>query len=403
MKIRLAVFFDQRLHAGGGFQQALNAALVTSKIPSELATILYFTYHKENIPILQSYDLNPFMLHISFFDKIYSRIRSSIKQPLLLRILKLVSKYSCLEAQFIRHNIDLVYFLSPSPWARTLENLCYIFTVWDLCHRDHPEFPEVYSNREFEYREQLINSTIPRAIATISDSYSTKQKLFQRYGIDLDRIHVIPFQPAPALVNPADDNKSVNVTQKHNLDHPYIFYPAQFWPHKNHIYLIDGIHLLESMHNIKISAVFTGSDKSNQQHVTEYAMKLGLQKRIRFAGFVPNDELRYYYLQSLALVMPSYFGPTNLPPLEAFELGVPILYPNLDGMAEQVGNAALLIDINDPHSLANHLKLLITDTSLRKRLIVSGYEQLSKINTISRSSILSEIITKFSIKRSCWY
>ena len=48
--------------------------------------------------------------------------------------------------------------------------------------------------------------------------------------------------------------------------------------------------------------------------------------------------------------MPSYFGPTNLPPIEAFKLGVPVFYPDLPGMREYVGNAAILIDLNNPKS-----------------------------------------------------
>ena len=54
------------------------------------------------------------------------------------------------------------------------------------------------------------------------------------------------------------------------------------------------------------------------------------------------------YKESIALVMPSYFGPTNIPPLEAFNLGVPVLYSDLPGLKDQVGDAALLLDLNKP-------------------------------------------------------
>ena len=69
------------------------------------------------------------------------------------------------------------------------------------------------------------------------------------------------------------------------------------------------------------------------------------------------------------------FGPTNLPPLEAFELGVPVLYSDKPGLRDQVGDAALLLDLKDPLVLANHLNKLITDPLVRTRLINAGYDQ----------------------------
>ena len=77
-------------------------------------------------------------------------------------------------------------------------------------------------------------------------------------------------------------------------------------------------------------------------YVRSHAARLSLEERIKFIGFVGNEEIPELYRQSIALVMPSYFGPTNLPPLEAFQLGVPVLYPDKAGLRDQVGNAALL-------------------------------------------------------------
>ena len=53
--------------------------------------------------------------------------------------------------------------------------------------------------------------------------------------------------------------------------------------------------------------------------------------------------------------MPTYFGPTNIPPLEAFALGVPVLYSDLPGLKDQVGDSALLLDLNNPESMAQHM------------------------------------------------
>ena len=41
--------------------------------------------------------------------------------------------------------------------------------------------------------------------------------------------------------------------------------------------------------------------------------KFNLENQVRFAGFVSSEEINYLYSQAFALVMPTYFGPTNIP------------------------------------------------------------------------------------------
>jgi glycosyltransferase involved in cell wall biosynthesis len=190
---------------------------------------------------------------------------------------------------------------------------------------------------------------------------------------------------------------------KYNLDMPYVFYPAQFWAHKNHVYLLEGLRILEELYGICIGAIFSGGDQGNLAYVHSYARRLNLEDRVRFIGFVDNEEIPELYRQSVALVMPSYFGPTNLPPLEAFELGVPVLYSDKVGLRDQVGDAALLMDLKDPASLANHLKNLIDDPQLRMRLIVAGNERLKFFDSMDRIGVLTRVLEDFRWRRLTWH
>jgi len=139
----------------------------------------------------------------------------------------------------------------------------------------------------------------------------------------------------------------------------------------------------------------------NLAHVRRIAGELGLADRVAFPGFVPNGEIRCFYKQSLALVMPTYFGPTNLPPLEAFHLGVPVLYSDLPGMREQVGDAALRLDLNDPACLAEHLLSLVKTPGLREQLIARGHAALHAA-AAAHPNPLESIISAFATKKSCW-
>ena len=99
--------------------------------------------------------------------------------------------------------------------------------------------------------------------------------------------------------------------------------------------------------------------------------------------------------------MPTYFGPTNIPPLEAFKLGVPVLYSDLDGLREQVGDAALLMDLSDPASLAQHLYDLIHIDGLRQELVSKGKDRLQQFSD-TNIEILMNIFKNYQTKRICW-
>jgi len=402
--IRLAIIFDQEIHVGGGYQQALNAALIAKKIPEDLAEVLFFTTIRENLETLLSYGINAKIINISFFAKIKNYIRNEVRNIRILKIIRFFEKYSMFEKKLLDNKIDLIYFLSPSNLAQSLEELNYITTVWDLAHREDPEFPEVRFNRELERRETNYKRILPRATAILVDSECGKRNLSHYYGIDLKRIKIMPFEASEATRQKSDIKIKTNVkiSQKYQLNVPYIFYPAQFWSHKNHVYLLKGLSILNNKYNISIGAILSGGDKNNRKHVENCAKALNLENHIRFIGFVSNEEVKQLYLQSIALVMPSYFGPTNLPPLEAFNLGVPVLYSNISGPREQVGDAALLMDLKDPNSMAIHLKNLIEDKNIRNQLVKEGQKRLGYFNSYDRVGVLIDIINDFRHKRYSW-
>ena len=402
--IRLAIIFDQQIRAGGGYQQALNAALLTRELPSGICESIFFTTLEGNINALASYGVTANFIHLSFFGKVRTLLRRFATDHPAFKVLKKIVSNTPFEAQLIRHDIDLIYFLSPSSWAHDLEQINYIATVWDLCHRDDPEFPEVRWDRQLELRDKNYCALLPRATAIFVDSDLGKKNVVHRYGIDDERVYVMPFQAAAATRESLslDLGSSIDVRAKYNLDVPYVFYPAQFWAHKNQVYLLEGLRTLEQRHGLRIGAIFSGGDQGNLAYVKSYVRELNLEDRVRFVGFVDNDEIPMLYMQSVALVMPSYFGPTNLPPLEAFGLGVPVLYSDKAGMRDQVGDAGLLMDLNDPASLADHLKNLIDDSQLRMRLVEAGKERLKFFDSMDRVGILKRVLEDFRWKRLTW-
>jgi len=401
MPIKVAVILDQKIKVGGGYQQSINAALLASHLPKELATISYYTIIKEDINNLNSYGMNVKLLRLNLINRLLLRIEANQRYLLLKYFLNTFLKFDFLERILAKDKIDLVYFLSPTKLALFLDKTNYIYTVWDLCHRDHPEFPEVRNENQFEIREANYSKILPKATAVIVDAEISKKNIINRYKLDSHRIFIFPFEAGHKSKTKNNINK-ISIIKRLKLNSPYIFYPAQFWPHKNHIYILKALKYMETNYSLKMHAVFCGSDQGNLKYIKKCVEEMELNNRIHFTGFISDLEIKELYLNTLALVMPSYFGPTNLPPLEAFELGVPVVYSDMPGMKDQVGNAALLINLDEPESLAFNLKMLLENPELSNDLINKGYEKFSNYNKEIAVNNLIYIIKSFKAKRACW-
>lgn len=302
-----------------------------------------------------------------------------------------------MEEFLIRKNIDLLYFLTPSSKAKDLINIPYVMTVWDLCHRDFNEFPEVRNNLEFEKREDRYSTLLKKAIKVTTDSELGKKNICYRYGIDESRVQILKFLPRTMY-----KDIYINIKEKYNISNNYIYYPAQFWAHKNHIYILKALKLLKEKYQLTIDAVFTGADYGNLEYILNKAQEFGINEQIHYLGFVEDEEIHNLYEQSIALVMPTYFGPTNIPPLEAFALNVPVCYSDLEGLKEQVGEAAFLMNLKDPNSLVNHLLTILNDKNIVNEKILLGNQIINSWTEEDFLNCIYTILDEYKILRECW-
>ncbi|MGO7536936.1 glycosyltransferase, partial [Rhizobium leguminosarum] len=69
-----------------------------------------------------------------------------------------------------------------------------------------------------------------------------------------------------------------------------------------------------------------GNTKREYAAFKAMASELGLSQAVHFVGYVPDSDLAGFYRRARGFVMPTFFGPTNIPPLEAMVCGCPACY-----------------------------------------------------------------------------
>lgn len=260
--------------------------------------------------------------------------------------------------------------------------------IHDLMHRYEPQFPEVSARGMHRIREWSSRNTCVWARGVLVDSETGKQQVVESYGVQPDRVHILPYV-APAYLNgrTAPDG----FMQRYRLPEKYLFYPAHFWEHKNHQRLITAIARLKpDLADLKL--VLTGSPKNGYGAAMTLVRSLGLQEDIRVLGYVPDRDMPELYRRARALVMPTFFGPTNIPPLEAFAAGCPAAVSNVYGMPEQVGDAALLFDPRSVDDIAGCIRRLWLDDSLCAELARRGRARASAWGQEQFNGAVADII-----------
>lgn len=283
-----------------------------------------------------------------------------------------------------KQGVDLVIFPQPHPWAFEA-GMPAIVAIHDLQHRLQPEFPEVSADGEWARREYVLRNCARAAAGVLVDSDVGKEQLLQfyaAYGAKADRVHVLPFLPASTMPREVPVAARAAVRDRLHLPPDYIFYPAQFWPHKNHARIIEALEQLKGNHGLTVSAVFCGShaDAVRERHyalLMDMARRCGVAQQVHVLGFVDDADLAALYAGARALVMPTFFGPTNIPLLEAWALGCPVLTSDIPGVREQMGDAALLVDPRRVDQLADGIRNLWTDEALRASLARRGAQRLA--------------------------
>ena len=318
-------------------------------------------------------------------DKVMNRVRTP----------KIVLP-SPIEDKAREKNIQLMWYVTSHTGPLDIP---YFYTVWDLQHRLQPFFPEVSSNGEWMAREKKISEVIRRAAFILSGTQRGKLEISLFYNIPEERIKLLP-HPTPSFAL-SGLKPDAGIFNKTGFDKNYLFYPAQFWAHKNHITILKALREFAGKGK-NLPVVFTGSDKGNLKYIESKIREYSLDKQVKILGFVSREELVALYQNALALVYPTYFGPENLPPLEAFALGCPVIASAVPGSDEQLGDCALFFNPADYHLLAEKIQSLASDDMLRKNLIQKGIQRAKQYTTLHYVNDIIALLDSFEPLRATW-
>ena len=217
----------------------------------------------------------------------------------------------------------------------------------------HLFFPEFFSRAELLYRRAVYGWSLQKARTVIAISRHVKDTLVDRMGIDPGRVEVIHLGLDHELFRPADEPRE-----------PFLLYPANPWPHKNHARLFAAFERLRR-ERPALRLVLTGTGLE----------RLAPPRGVDVRGRVPRDELASLYRRASALVFPSLYEGFGQPPLEAMASGCPVACSTAGSLPEVCGDAARYFD---PTSVDEMVEAISTVLDGPHGLVERGLERAAR-------------------------
>lgn len=362
MKIAIWLDADYRPEEGGGFSyyDKLVKALDSYAFDPQLEMCFVSDGDITSLPLKRDKYQLKYKTKASFGDKVKAHLPlyKDFFRPILSQH-QSATRQAAYREQLKSQGIDVIYYLRQG--ERHVVDFPFVATNWDVGHWSTYAFPELVSGGLYGQRANTYRNIMPQALFVFAESEAGKQELVRFTNISEEKIKVVPIFAGNCIEEKVSAERQSEILNQYGIENnKYFFYPAQFWAHKNHINLINAFAVFIKKHP-DYKLVLTGSDKGNKAYVQSYVEQLGMKDKVVFTGFVENVAINTFYKNATAMTMATFFGPTNMPPLEAMHIGCPVICSDIAGHREQLGDAALYFDARDSKALTQCMEEVVAN------------------------------------------
>ena len=401
--MKIGIFFEGNPKMGGGFFQSLKSSLLISNIEGYAEEFEIIITDSQAIDYFKKTNIKTKFFQSTNFKRYYSQL---FEIDIIRNLLNKINIKHPFSKFLKKESYDLVIFLGPYNNAKYCEDVSFVVNIWDLNHVKNSQFPEHNINSINDFKNNYIKSIIFKAFKIIVPHENNKEELINYYKADDKNITIqnfIPMLPTIYRENGKDDSKYKELYQRFNMPtKKIIFYPAQFWAHKNHKYIVDAVDIMNKNNEEDYFFVFCGADKGNYSYIKKIIKEKKIDRYFKFLNFITDDELISLYLNSDAVIMPTYGGPTNLPLYESFFFKIPIFYSQSLIKDTEINSHLIEIDLDNPNDFCKKISIL-NDTKKIENITNSAETYFNKAcdESVFKDNY-KKILDEFKYLQSRW-
>jgi glycosyltransferase involved in cell wall biosynthesis len=270
-----------------------------------------------------------------------------------------------------RSGMDVMHFTLQGGFRTAIPS---IYQPYDLQHVHLPQFFSPYARK---WRDEFYGALARAARSVVVMSSWVKDDVVANLQIPPEKVRVIPWAPVTEEYPDPTDADLDRARKRFGVTDGFALYPAQTFPHKNHLALVDAV-ALAAKRGVRIRLLCPGKQNEHYAAIDRRVRSLGLEGLVTFVGYVTPLELRCLYRLTRFVAFPSLFEGGGMPVFEAFSAGVPVACSDVTCLPRQVGDAAILFDPREPGAIADALVRLWSDAELRARLASRGRERVAR-------------------------
>ena len=271
-------------------------------------------------------------------------------------------------------------FFSMTHYAPRFSPVLTVISIMDV---SYVHFPEMFNASDLYQLRNWTAYSVKNAKKVLTISNSSRDDIIKLYKKAKENVVTVypgikPIQTLEPRVFGMNQLKT-----KYHLNDKYILFVGTLQPRKNIARLIEAFSLIQKVESNEVKdvdLVIIGKKGWQYEEILAAPEKFGVTDKVKFLENVPDDELAIFYQHAVFYVLPSLYEGFGLPVIEAMQRGCPVITSNVSSLPEAGGDAALYVDPEDAHDIAEKMQQLILDKKLREELIAKGKKQITKFS-----------------------
>ncbi len=252
-----------------------------------------------------------------------------------------------------------------------------VATVHDLTVLTHAEHHTI-ANRTRAVAGLV--EAVARGALFVAVSDHTRRELVELVAVPPERVVVVHEAPDPRFRPAAGGEAAAAVATRPGLEGPYVLAVGSLEPRKNLVGLLDALLLLDRTPAEQLTLAVVGPGGWRNRAIRERLSAVEGRLRIVELGYVSNDELVDLYRRATVFAYPSLSEGFGLPVLEAMACGTPVVTSSRGSLPEVAGEAAELVDPDDPTAIAAAIARVLGDDGWRRELVRRGLANAARFS-----------------------
>jgi glycosyltransferase involved in cell wall biosynthesis len=211
-----------------------------------------------------------------------------------------------------------------------------VVTIYDLSFL---HYPEVLSASRRLYLRLFTALSCRRARRVIAISHSTAHDLTQSLAIPLEKIDVAAPGYDTGIYRPLPPEQVAAFKQRNGLPERFWFFLGTLEPRKNLTTLLEAYAMLPKSERLPV--IIAGGKGWLYDEIFAAVDRYNLVNEVLFPGYLPVEDLAFWYNSAEVFIYPSVFEGFGLPVLEAMACGTPVMISDASSLPEVAGDAGM--------------------------------------------------------------